>query len=785
VRLRTRIAVIFIVLLATVLAVALSIVSAANRSNAEREVNRQLEVGSLVFSRVLETNRRQLAQAAQAVASDFGFREAVATRDTGTVVSALENSGARIGATMVVLVSLDGHVIATSGSAVKNGSTFGPASVIRTNSGIDKVATLTVESGHVYQLVMVSVRSPLPVAWIAMGFELDRKAAQELADITGLDVTLAFGDHGKWIDAVSTVADRSGAGGDRVERRLQLSSAQDGKVVAILSRSLAEARAPFERLTDVLYLVAIISLLASGAAAFFLAKNITQPLQNLTEAVDYIRLGKYTKPLNVQRRDELGVLAEGLELMQQAVQSRDQSIRQLAYEDALTGLRNRTAFGVALDQALTQQNDDSPIAVALINVERFRRINECLGYSVGDEVLKSIALRLSAGPRIADTVARLAADEFVAFVRLDRTTTPQSWGAALLERLKEPISVQSQPIDISATVGLAVAPEHASSSDELMRCADLALERARHAKRSFALYEPAQKRVARDQLSMLGDLRRAVEEDQLVLFYQPKVDFEAHRVAGVEVLMRWQHPTRGLLAPGAFVPFAEQTGFIRRLTRWALDKAAAQGAAWVRAGTPLPVAVNISADDIADPLLDQRVAAALSRHDLPPSLLTLEVTESGFIDDPARALKMLESLAALGVRLSIDDFGTGYSSLSYLARMPVNEVKIDRSFVQGLDSDRDFAAIVRAAIDMGHSLGLKVVAEGIETEVQADRLASLACDLAQGYLFAKPMPSAELERWLEGRERLPVIAVHRQFDVDEDAALLDATNILNSPHFGN
>jgi diguanylate cyclase (GGDEF)-like protein len=617
-----------------------------------------------------------------------------------------------------------------------------------------------------------------------MGFELDRKAAAELAGITGLDVTLAFGSDGKWTNTVSTVASSQSEPADRIERRLDLSPDQNAKVVAILSRSLSEARAPFARLTNVLYVVAIVSLLASGAAAFYLARNITRPLQNLTEAVDHIRRGMYSTPLNVQRRDELGVLAEGLQLMQQAVQSRDQSIRQLAYEDSLSGLCNRTSFSIALDQALDQPDDDAPIAVALINVERFRRINECLGYSVGDEVLKSIASRLSAGPSIADSVARLAADEFAAFVRIDSATTPQAWGAALIERLKEPISVQSQPIDISATIGLAVAPEHASASDELMRCADLALERARAAKRSLALYEPALKRVARDQLSMLGDLRHAVEEDQLVLYYQPKVDFEARRVAGVEVLMRWQHPTRGLLAPGAFVPFAEQTGFIRRLTRWALDKAAAQGAAWVKAGTPLPVAVNISAEDIADPLLDQRVAAALAKHDLPPALMTLEVTESGFIDDPARALKMLESLSALGVRLSIDDFGTGYSSLSYLARMPVDEVKIDRSFVQGLESDRDFAAVVQAAIDMGHSLGLKVVAEGIETEVAAARLGGMACDLAQGYLFAKPMPAAELERWLEGRVRVPVIAVHRQFDVD-DVGLLDATDVLRPPRFGS
>jgi diguanylate cyclase (GGDEF)-like protein len=416
----------------------------------------------------------------------------------------------------------------------------------------------------------------------------------------------------------------------------------------------------------------------------------------------------------------------------------------------------------------------------MINIERFRRVNECLGYSVGDEVLKTIAGRLNTKPRIADAVARLAADQFAAFVRIDANTNVNAWGASLLERFKEAILVESQPIDISAKVGLATSPDHAHAADELIRCADLALERARFTKRSLAVYEPVLKPVARDQLSLLGDLQHAISRDELVLYYQPKVDFLNRHVAGAEVLLRWQHPTRGLLAPGAFIPFAEQTGFIRRLTRWALDKSVAQAAAWEKAGTPLPLAVNISAEDIADPLLDQRVAAVLSKHDLSPALLTLEVTESGFIDDPDRALQMLEALSALGVRLSIDDFGTGYSSLSYLARMPVNEVKIDRSFVQGLATDSDFAAIVRAAIDMGHSLGLKVVAEGIETEESARRLRDLECDIAQGYLFAKPMPVTDLQRWLEGRPRLHVVATPRNFLV-EDASLLDATDVLRVP----
>jgi EAL domain-containing protein (putative c-di-GMP-specific phosphodiesterase class I) len=238
--------------------------------------------------------------------------------------------------------------------------------------------------------------------------------------------------------------------------------------------------------------------------------------------------------------------------------------------------------------------------------------------------------------------------------------------------------------------------------------------------------------------------------------------------------MRWQHPTRGLLNPADFIPFAEQTGFIRRLTRWSLDRAIAQGARWLSAGRPLSLAVNISADDISDVRLDSRIASLLTRHQLAPGLLTLELTESGFIEDPTRALRMLDAIAALGVSLSIDDFGTGYSSLSHLVRMPVHEVKIDRSFVQGLESDPEFGPVVRAAVDMGHGLGLKVVAEGIESDATALRLRELGCDIGQGYLYARPMPLERFEAWLGGRERVPVIAVPVNFKTEE---LTDTVNL--------
>jgi diguanylate cyclase (GGDEF)-like protein len=764
--LRTRIAVTFILLLAAVLAAALGAVSATNHVNAEREVQRQLDVGTSVFSRLLESNRRQLTQAAQAVAADYGFREAVATRDTDTLVSVLENSGKRIGAAMVVLTSLNGDVIAASGLHIQAGTPFPLSPEQKSRVTSDSATSLMVDNGRIYQLVTVSVRSPLPVAWIAMGFELDEKAARELADITGLAVTLSVNSGGRWTDVVSTVPGGTARQSDVVARRIEMSKWGNAEVVAILSRSLADARAPFERLTKVLFVIAGVSLIASALAAFWLARNITRPLQDLTEAVDQMRGGTYDVALSVQRGDELGVLAEGLQLMQTAVQSRDQSIRRLAYEDALTGVMNRTAFGATLGKALAEANG-APIAVAVINLDRFRRINEHLGYSVGDAVLIKMAARLAAVPSVNAAVARLAADQFAAFTRLRDAANLQAWGTSLVMALADPVFVEAQPIDITATLGLALAVGGSTSTDELMRCADLALEHARREKRALAVYEEALKPAARDQLSLLGELRHAVEHDELRLFFQPKIEFKTGRVTGAEVLLRWQHPKRGLLSPADFIPFAEQTGFIRRLTRWTLDHAIAQGAEWQRAGKPLALAVNISVDDIGDARLDSRVASMLTRHQLPPPLLTLELTESGFIEDFTRALRMLDAIAALGVSLSIDDFGTGYSSLSHLARMPVHEVKIDRSFVQGLESDPEFAPVVRSAIDMGHSLGLRVVAEGIETEQAARRLRDLGCDIAQGYLYAKPMPLAAFENWLEGKERVPVIAIPVDFPAED------------------
>jgi diguanylate cyclase (GGDEF)-like protein len=758
VRLTTRIAVTFLGLLGAVLAAALLAVSAANRANAEREIARQLATGGLVFERALEANRRQLIQAAQVLAADFGFREAVATHDADTLGSALENHAARIGASLVVLVSLDGRVLAAAGSAAIVGTPFAHRDVLQRARGSERIATVAAENGRVYQLVMVPVRSPLPVAWIVMGFAIDEAAVRELAAVTGLDVTLAVRAQGGWESTATSLAAgsvpmalaglasaRSKPDGDLLTRALSLAPDAERPVTAILSRSLAEARRPFDLLSQRLVLIALASLSLSTVAAFWLARNITRPLKALTAAVEDIRGGRYDAPLVVERRDELGTLAEGLQLMQRAVESRDRDIRALAYTDRLTGLKNRAAFTEALGSALADRG--RPVAVALINVRRFRRINECLGYPIGDSVLRQIAARLIESPQLAAQVARVAGDHFAAFTPLAPGTSPEQWGAQLLQRLAAPVEVDAQLIDVSTSVGLACAPADSTDADDLLRCADLAVERARRENLALRVYDASLRAATREQLSLLGELQRAIDHDELLFVFQPKLRLDTGALVGAEALVRWRHPLRGLLLPGAFVPFAEQTGFVRKLTRWGLLAAARTGAAWQAAGRPLSLAVNVSADDLADFHLDGYVRQVLTDTGLDPALLTLEITESGFIADPDRALARLEALRAIGVRLSIDDFGTGYSSLSYLARMAVDELKIDRSFVAAVATSAEVGAVVRAAVDMGHSLGLTLVGEGIEDAATAARLAALGCDLGQGYLYAKPLPIADFDAW--------------------------------------
>jgi diguanylate cyclase (GGDEF)-like protein/PAS domain S-box-containing protein len=423
-----------------------------------------------------------------------------------------------------------------------------------------------------------------------------------------------------------------------------------------------------------------------------------------------------------------------------------------ALHDDLTGLPNRVSFGQQVEHAISlADQESSQLAVLLMDLDRFKEINDTLGHRYGDLLLVELSRRLESVLRDSDTVARLGGDEFGILLRhlsgcaddLEQTLRGRILGA-----LEQPFLVDGLPLLIEASVGVARYPAHGGDADLLLQRADVAMYLAKETGMAHAIYATELDRHDTASLTLLSELPRAIRNRELVLHFQPKLDIKTRRLVGVEALTRWQHPTRGLIVPSEFVPAAEKTELIQPLTHYVLDEALGQLARWQSEGLVLNVAVNLSMRNLHDPRLPEQIALLLRKWKLPGDRLTVEITESAIISDPAKMTSVIRKLRALGLGIAIDDFGTGYTSLAYLARLPITQLKIDRAFVHNMHGDADDAAIVRAVITLGHDLNLEVVAEGVETEDTYAQLAQLGCDTIQGYWLSRPLASHEFAEWL-------------------------------------
>jgi len=432
--------------------------------------------------------------------------------------------------------------------------------------------------------------------------------------------------------------------------------------------------------------------------------------------------------------------------------------RHQARHDSLTGLANRVQLRDRMEQALAASADTGElVAVLLIDLDRFKEINDSLGHSYGDALLRQVGPRLRSILREQDVVARLGGDEFAVLLPVvDGVAEARTVAERLREALHRRFDVEGVALDVEVSVGIAVSPMHGADAEELLRNADIAMYVAKEVKAGAVVFQPAEHVTAPSRLNVLGDLRRALDTDgELLLHYQPKFTLDGRHIEGLEALLRWQHPERGMVPPGEFIPVAEGTGIILRLTERVLGLALTQMRRWLDEGRPVPVAVNLSTRCLMDVDLPDLVAVLLAQHRVPARLLRLEVTESAVMGDAARCLDVLQRLHDLGVHLSIDDFGTGYSSMAYLRQLPVDELKIDRSFVMGMTDTQQDAVLVRTAIDLGHNLGLTVVAEGVEGAEHVAALQELGCDIAQGFHFARPMPSEDIGPLLD---RIDILA---------------------------
>jgi len=432
----------------------------------------------------------------------------------------------------------------------------------------------------------------------------------------------------------------------------------------------------------------------------------------------------------------------------------EETLRHQALHDPLTGLPNRTLLEDRLAQEVKRaERDDAVLGVLVLDLTEFKAVNDTFGHLVGDDLLRQVAKRLVGATREADTVARMGGDEFGIVLGGIRGEEDAALGARrLLNALDESILVEGHRISVGAGIGVALFPNHGSDPGTLMRRADVALYAAKRAGRGFSFYAAEDDQFNPRRLALRGELRDATAEGGLELDFQPKVDCRTDRVVGVEALVRWRHPDHGLMGPDLFIPIAEHSGLMGPLTAWVIAEALSWSDRWAERGRKLNVAVNLSARQLQDRQLPDSIAEAIRGHKASAGRLHIELTESAVMADAERALEILGRLSKMGIKLSIDDFGTGYSSLSYLRQLPVDEIKIDRSFVaEMLHSDSD-VVIVRSIIDLGHNLGLTVVAEGVEEEGALAMLTKLGCDLVQGYHLSRPLPPLELIRWLEKRE---------------------------------
>lgn len=744
-----------------------------SKREADTLADSQLENGARVFERLILDREEQLLSSVKVLVSDFGLRGAVATGDRATVASALENHGERIRADLTFFMDLDGVLGARSPLEAHLDPDRGAMQRLLSEAKASgQAAGTAVVSGRPYQIVLAPVKAPRTIGWVGMGFELDRELAQELRDLTDLEVsfwalrdnaplesfelrasTLSVSDRAKVLRGVQLGALRTQvskpfllADSDWISFPLILHSGAGEQVGAALQTSYTKVMSSYRAQRSELISFFALGLALALAGTIPLARRLTNPILALAAGARAISAGDLSAEVDASdSADEIGELARSFRVMQAAVSEREQEIVHQSLHDPLTDLPNRIAVADALSQAIHDHDD---LAVVILDTTRLKDVNGNLGTAVGDEALVQTAQRLRDCEEI-EWVAHLGAGDFLALLPFEDEAQIVPAVSAIIEMLERPIQIRGAKVSLSFLAGLAKAPQDGESTDALMQRAELALGLSKSQANSISSYVPGLEEANHRRVGILIALERALECGDLELHYQPKVEIESRRVIGAEALIRWTHAEMGRMNPEEFILLAEQSGFIGRVSDWVLKEAIGQAAVWAQAGLELCISINLSAHDAAEESLPEKILGVLANAGATPDQIQIEVTESAVMKNPERAAALLQRVRDVGVRISIDDFGTGHSSLAQLRTLPSDELKIDQAFIRELRLGTPDEAIVRTSIDLGHSLGLKVVAEGVEDSGVLRLLNTLGCDIAQGYGLGRPMPASEFPTWLE------------------------------------
>jgi len=730
----------------------------------------RLERGGEQLARLRAAREAGIVRSARIMANDPALRRAVAAGDTATVTTTLAGLQRSIGAGVAMLLGADGKILAATRTLyperlafpglVHDSGEAGQGSVIRADDGI-------------YEMITVPLWRNGDAAFVTMGFALDDDVARQLSDLSGLDVTLySIANNepamlGSSMDRTKTQPNRllqrlnqppggsTIVGLDQTDYLALTTRFIPGStnVMASLTIPLDDAMAPYRLLRLTAILFGLLALLLAIFGASRLSHTITEPLRQLQQAARRIRAGQYSHAVELTGNHEIGDLVRAFNSMQQGIAEREERISYQALYDSLTGLPNRTLALQRLDDSLERaRQDGSCVSLLLVGLVSFDEIGSSLGHDIGDALLAQAAERLRASLGQEQGLARLDGNDFLIVLEDHDPHAAAQIAHELLRLLRGGLSVRDVNISLNARIGICAYPEHGNQPDQLLLRAAVAKNDARTAHEAVRIYQEGRDQKNMRQLAILGDLRRAVRHDELKLWLQPKIALADGRVCGAEALVRWEHPTLGFLPPQDFIPIAEQSGNISLITDWALTAAIREGRLLQECGLDLSVSVNISGRDLTEPQLTDRIIDLLRDHDFAPHHLMLEITEQALVHDLEYATRMLNRLRGLGVRISIDDFGTGYSSLTQLKHLPVDEIKIDRSFVLDLPANPEDVAIVSAAIELAHNMGLETLAEGVESDRALSWLRERGCEQAQGYLFSQPIPAERMYDWIRAYE---------------------------------
>ena len=767
-RLQTKLSVLYGAMFGLMLALLAAASYVAITGNVREAARGELQADGAVFDRLWQLKSQQLQGSADLLARDYGFRAAVATHDAATIQSALDNLRQRLGLDKAFIVGLDGTVQGLDGRSLDDGAD----QLWQALSNADDASGALLIGGRPYQAISAPILAPAPVGWVVFAAKLDRTELASLERLSAAPLNAALlirKSGGVWRVAGASAGPKDRALIDRFAARALAAQGRalrlnltggpalavvkplktlgaDEQAGLLLSYPLARALAPYQPMLWGVALLGGLSLIGLLAGSGLLAASLTRPLAALDEAAHRLARGEDAH-VPVSSGDEVGRLAASFNTMAGEIVERERRITELALHDSETGLANRRAMIQHLE-VLAAEGGQGVVVCAALGVERFSLVRSAIGYGLVSALLKELGARIV--QHHADLQpARVATSILGVSFRAADLAQANRFLADLIAALERPISLGETEVDVGLTGGFAVMGAHAESCPALLERANIALDQARAMRKRVMAFDQDAYGDPASNLTLMSEMLRAAEAGELALHYQPKLDLRSGLACGAEALARWRHPTRGMLSPDLFVGMAEETGHIRALTDWVLDRAIADQAALRDAGRDLQLSVNISGRLVGDRDFAEHAMARIAQSN---ARLCFEITETAVIDNPKLALELIEGYAQAGVAISIDDYGSGLSSLAYLKEIAAQELKIDKAFVLGLAIGQRDALLIKSTVDLAHALGLKVVAEGVETAEAAALLQTMGCDTGQGYYFARPMPLADLLRYLAGQQ---------------------------------